>query len=256
MLVQIDNIFLNTEWIEPIGTKKQNVVIIFLHEALGSIPQWKSFPQDLCDELSIQGIVYERQGHGQSTPLTKLRTSNYLHEYALEELPKFIEKTVNEESKIILVGHSDGGTIALLFAHKFPKRVLAVITMAAHVVNEEETIDGIHPAVTAFNNGKLAGLTKYHGDKTETLFYAWADTWRSDDFKSWNIVEEIGSHHPYLCIQGMDDQYGTMAQLRLIQSKTQASLVALQDCGHHPHIEHKATVVELIYQFLKQSLQE
>lgn len=254
MRVKLNNCYLHCEEIVPDNVVQENVILLFLHEALGSIAQWKSFPMELCSATQIKGIVYEREGHGQSSPLKKARTSSYLHDYAFEELPIFLEKVIPASTKVILVGHSDGGTIALLHAHQFPAQIFAVITMAAHVINEKETIEGIGPAITAYENGKLDGLIKYHGKKTNSLFYSWVDTWRSEAFRTWNIVDEIGSRHPYLCIQGMDDQYGTLEQLRLIQSKTRASIVALENCGHHPHLEQKEIVIKLIRNFLKQHL--
>ncbi len=223
-------------------------VLLFLHEALGSIAQWKTFPEELCARLNLPGIVYERQGHGASTPLSEQRDSNYLHNYALKELPAFLN-AIQEDRKIVLVGHSDGGTIALLFASEYPDRIAGVVTMAAHVINEPETIAGIAPAVEAYQAGKLDGLKKYHGDQTEALFYAWADIWRSEDFVNWNITREIsGSNAKGLFIQGADDQYGTVKQLDLI-SKNYSGIhrtELLNNCGHHPHLELKQEVIELI----------
>lgn len=229
-----------------------DTLLIFLHEALGSIPQWRDFPRELCDELRLNGIVYERQGHGKSSSLTRERDENYLHHYAWKELPNFIDAVFAPEQKIILVGHSDGGTIALLYASRFPKNVEMVITMAAHVINEQETIAGIEPAVKAFKAGKLARLNDFHGDKTEDLFFAWADTWGAEFFRNWNITQDIhGVQAPVLAIQGANDQYGTIRQLELIEKHVSAlcHTILLNNCGHHPHLEQKAKVIELIRHF-------
>jgi pimeloyl-ACP methyl ester carboxylesterase len=160
---------------------------------------------------------------------------------------------VNKKIKLILVGHSDGGTIALLYASKFPGKVHSVITMAAHVVNEVETIRGIGPAVEAYQSGKLDKLKTYHGAKTEDLFYAWANTWQSPEFKQWNILADLGTVTvPVFAIQGEQDQYGTAKQLQLIQENVGSfcQTQMLSSCGHHPHYEQSETVKEEIKIFL------
>ena len=256
MIARINNIALNYTLIKPKELRSDSIVLLFLHEALGSIGQWKNFPQDLCNELGLTGIVYERQGHGESSPFTVPRDHMYLHNYALQELPVFIENRLKGK-KIILVGHSDGGTIALLHAHSYPSNIHGIITMAAHVINEPETVVGISPAVEAYKAGKLDGLKKYHGEKTETLFYAWADTWKSKEFANWNICNEIGSSHiPGLFIQGAEDQYGTVEQLNLIQEKftNTGKTVMIDDCGHHPHLEKSAEVISLIANWISDSV--
>lgn len=233
----------------------ENCVVVFLHEALGSIGQWRNFPTQLCNEIQLNGLVYEREGHGNSSPFTENRTASYLHDYALDELPQVIENLIGIDQKVILVGHSDGGSIALIYAAKFPKKVVACITMAAHVVNEPETIDGIEPAIEAYNAGKLEALKKHHFEKTETLFFAWANTWKSPAFKDWNICEDIsGITSPLLSLQGIRDQYGTEKQLTLIKSSVpQAQTMMLDACGHHPHLEQTEKVIEEIKKFLSEN---
>ena len=221
--IQLSNHTVAIEYIVPIGVKDENVLAIFLHEALGSINQWRNFPQLICDKLGINGFVYERQGHGNSSDFTSNRSANYLHESAYVELDELLKILIPQGKKVILIGHSDGASIALLYAAKFPKLVAGIVSMAAHVVNEPETIAGIIPAVEAFQAGKLSGLRKFHGDKTETLFYAWANSWLSESFRSWNIFSEIqGICCPVLAIQGKEDQYGTKLQLDLIQQAVQS----------------------------------
>lgn len=242
----VNDITLHYERIGP--RSSDGPVLLFLHEALGSIAQWKDFPSELCERLQLPGIVYERQGHGASTPLDQKRDAQYLHNYALNELPAFFN-TIQEERLIVLVGHSDGGTIALLFAAAYPERIAGIVTMAAHVINEPETKKGIGPAVTAFEAGKLYGLKKYHGEKTETLFYAWADIWRSDAFTNWDISSEISnSNAKGLFIQGADDQYGTEKQLDLISQNYSGNhaVLMLENCGHHPHLEQSEEVIQCI----------
>lgn len=230
--------------VQPIFTQQvrdENTVLVFLHEALGSIGQWKLFPQQVADLLGLNGIVYERQGYGNSSALQGDRSVDYLHIYAWLELPALLDVILPQEKKVILVGHSDGASIALLFAAKYPERVKAVVSMAAHVIVEDITLNGIAPAVKAYEEGKLVGLQKYHGDKTEKLFYAWADTWNLPAFKNWNICQDIESLTcPLLVLQGATDQYGSELQLDLILKhtpKASATKVLLPKCGHHPHLE-------------------
>lgn len=250
--VRLAHIELNYAYIAPSAISDESTILIFAHEALGSIEQWKSFPTKLCEELGLNGFVYERQGHGASSRFSKERDEQYLHDYAFEELPAFIESVVPPFKKILLIGHSDGGTISLLYGSKFPERIAGIVTMAAHVINEPETIAGIQPAVEAYEMGKLIGLKKYHGDKTHELFYAWANIWRDQRFLNWDIVGEIGSDSPGLFIQGKNDQYGTSRQLELIQSKfNNGTTLLLDDCAHHPHLEKTNEVIAAISTFYR-----
>lgn len=227
-------------------------VVVLLHEALGSIGQWKNFPNELHTTLGLPVIIPERTGHGQSSPLTNKRNSRYLHNYAVET-QRFLQQIVLPGQQVVLVGHSDGGTIALLLAKHFPQQLKAVITMAAHTFVEAETLAGIAPAVDAWNAGKLKGLEKYHGDKTEALFFAWADTWRADFFRNWDIRTEItGIEIPVLAMQGEKDQYGTENQLKSIyKAVPRCEVQLIPDCGHHPHIEKPAVAIEAIEEWLK-----
>ena len=249
-----NNTILYYESIRVTEPASEKLVVLFLHEALGSIPQWKSFPADLCSTLNLDGIIYERQGHGQSAPLVEERKANYLHRCAYEELKAFIQEIYSPDHKLILVGHSDGGSIALLYASKFPEQVAAVVTIAAHVINEPETIAGIAPAIQAFGQGKLARLNDFHGEKTETLFFAWANTWKSDEFRNWDICLDIGNIHcPVLVMQGEKDQYGTQKQMELIQEnvKTLCDMILIEHAGHLPHLEQKQKVIQVIENWIK-----
>lgn len=251
MIFSNGSLELNYDEIEPEQLNSDSTVALFIHEALGSIRQWKTFPQELCNELGLLGIAYDRQGHGGSSAFSSERDENYLHDYALKELPAFIESIIPSSKKILLIGHSDGGSISLLLDFKLKSRIVGIVTMAAHVINEPETIAGIQPAIDAYKLGKLDGLRKYHGKKTDALFYAWANIWRDPRFLDWNIVDEIGSNTPGLFIQGKTDQYGTPKQLELIQSRfSNGTTLLLDGCGHHPHLEKKGEVIWAICEFL------
>ena len=253
-LVQLSNgVALNVQALYAEVCTKEDTLLIFIHEALGSIGQWKGFPQVLCNTLGLNGIVYEREGYGQSSALRNARDNDYLNKYAWEELPELLDIILSTDKKVILVGHSDGGSIALLYASKFPNRVVGVISMAAHVIVENETIEGILPAVKAFQAGKLEGLRKFHGDKTDQIFFAWSNIWLSEKFLKWNICEDIkGIQCPVLLMQGDKDQYGTIQQLALIKqsiSHEEVSVAWIKDCGHIPFIQQPEIVLDYIYEW-------
>jgi len=253
-LVELKDRTLSIEPIYVDSVEDESTIVVFLHEALGSIGQWKSFPSIICQKLNRNGFIYERMGYGSSSKLNAARTNRYLHDYAWVELPELLETIIPKEKKVILVGHSDGASIALLYAAKFPDRVKAVVSMAAHVIVEDVTLNGIAPAVTAFHAGKLDGLKRYHGDKTEELFYAWANTWNLPEFREWNICDDIASVQcPVLAFQGVKDQYGTKKQLELIQDSIKVGKVIIHEipnCGHHPHLEALTESVDLISSFV------
>ena len=139
---------LNHKWV---GYRNDGPFLLLLHEALGSIGQWKDFPERLSEVLNLPVLVYERQGHGMSPDFNQERTDHYLEQYAFEELPAFLELLQLQERKCLLYGHSDGGSIALLYASKYPSNVIGVISEAAHIFVEDITLDGIDAAV-AYNN--------------------------------------------------------------------------------------------------------
>lgn len=252
-IIRLDTTEINIQWINPSAMNGFKPVLIFLHEALGSIVQWKSFPSDLCRDFQVPGMVIERSGHGHSGPLIRKRDKHYLHEYA-DETQEVLREILNPNQKIILIGHSDGGSIALILAARKLKNLLGVVTMAAHTFVEDETLAGIHPAIKAFEAGKLDGLYRIHGEKTKDLFYAWANTWLHPDFKSWDIRNEIQEFTiPVLAIQGENDQYGTKEQVHsIILNKGPRKGMILPSCGHHPHLEKKETVVREIEKWLKE----
>src|SRR5690554_1055280 len=226
-------------------------VVLFLHEAIGSIAQWQDFPEQLCNQLKLPGITLEFPGYGFSEAEEKIRDSKYLHEFALAYLPSFIE-SIQLKNPLLIVGHSDGGTNALLYSSKHSTKVKGIVTMAAHYINEKETKAGIQPAIHAWNNKKLRGLEFFHGEKTERLFFAWANTWLQPDFNDWDISEEIrGNNVPALIIQGSDDQYGTDQQVNGIVNLLQnGHPYFIDNCGHAPHLEKKQEVIAKINEFI------
>lgn len=228
-------------------------LLVFLHEGLGSIELWKDFPSKVGASLDLDILVFDRNGYGHSDPLVEKRGADYLHRAALQELPAILQQIVPER-KYIFWGHSDGGTIALLQANG-NSNCVGVITEAAHVIVEKETLEGILPAIDAFEKGKLKGLSRYHGDKTETIFYAWAHTWLAPSFKDWNICSEITDVRcPVLAMQGEDDQYGTYRQLELIRKNVHGycQVEAIGSCGHAPHVEQQEKALQTGVKFIKE----
>ncbi len=230
-----------------------NYTIVFLHEGLGCTAMYRDFPKNLCQQSNLNGFIFDRPGYGQSEGNLNNRKKDYLEE-AASEMHSFLSKHV--KNKIILYGHSDGGSIALIYATLYPERIHAIITEAAHVFVEDITLKGIEQAVLAFNSHKLDGLSKYHGLKYKSVFWAWADTWLSQDFKTWNILPLLKSiQAPILIIQGQKDQYGTMEQVRRINELTAGeSSILTPNCGHAPFKELPDLITKETSTFIKKSI--
>lgn len=237
-----------------IGNPDAEEIIIFLHEGLGSITLWKDFPDQLCALTNRYGLVYDRSGYGLSSGDLTNRSKDYLHQ-AAEELENLIQTIVPSHYKIILYGHSDGGSIALIHAAKYPDRTLKVITEAAHVFVEDITIAGVKAARPLFDLGKFEGLRKYHGDRYKEVFYAWNDIWLADAFRNWDITSLLPKINcPQLIIQGVDDQYGTLKQVEAIAELTTGQTIRFtpDQCGHAPHKEQREKVLEKALDFIEE----
>jgi pimeloyl-ACP methyl ester carboxylesterase len=233
------------------ASAKGSPTLVFLHEGLGSIAQWRDFPQALAARTGLPALLYDRRGHGGSDPLDLPRSSHYLHREALEVLPEVLERCGVADA--ILVGHSDGGSIALLYASAHPARVRGAVTEAAHVFVEEKTLAGIRAAGEAWRNSQLPEkLARYHGLKTHALFHAWHDTWLTPEFRDWNIEDCLpGIRCPLLAIQGRDDEYATEAQVEAIarQAAGPVETLLIPHCGHVPHHQARDAVLEAMTRF-------
>jgi pimeloyl-ACP methyl ester carboxylesterase len=225
--------------------------IVFLHEGLGSVAMWKDFPAALCAAAGHAGLVFSRYGYGRSTPKPAAESwpPDFMHAQAFEVLPALLVHLGIEQPW--LFGHSDGGSIALLHASRFP--VAGVIAVAPHLFVEAVSIASIEKAKAAFENGDLRrGLAKYHDDP-DSAFHGWNDAWLSPAFGGWNIEAEVARiDAPILAVQGEDDPYGTMAQIRAIARLRPATtqLLELPDCGHSPHRDQPARLLEAARRFI------
>lgn len=230
--------------------------IIFLHDSLGCIKLWRNFPDMLGELTGCSVLVYDRQGYGESGPFTqRQRTNNYM-ELEADLLNSLLAEWGITEA--ILFGHSDGGTIALIAAAKYPGAVKGVITEGAHIFVEDITIKGIEQAVSAYHTTDLKSrLQKYHGDKTDDVFHAWADTWLSKAYRTWDITGMMPLIAcPVLIIQGEDDEYGTLKQVTEITGhvKGKASSLIIPSVGHTPHREATDVVLASAASFIRECL--
>ncbi|MGB0390777.1 MAG: alpha/beta fold hydrolase [Salibacteraceae bacterium] len=214
--------------------------IIFLHDSLGCIELWRDFPNQLSEITQCNTLVYDRQGYGKSCDFTYSQRDNLYMEHEADILIQLLDYWNLE--KAILFGHSDGGSIALIAAGKYPDRIQGVITQGAHVFVEDVTLKGINHAVELYHTTNLKSkLEKYHGNKTNDLFWAWAKTWNTPEFKSWNIESFLPSIIcKSLIIQGEMDEYGTLNQVHQIIKGTSglAKQLIIPNIGHSPHKEN------------------
>lgn len=229
--------------------------LIFLHESLGCITLWRDFPELLSTRTQCNYFVYDRWGYGESSPNTGMmeKGNDYLEKSAII-LIEIIKAFPIQ--KPILIGHSDGGSIALIAAAKAPSIIKGIISIAGHVFVEDITLKGIRAVEEAYKNTDFSQkLSKYHGEKTNDVFYSWTNIWLSDKFRTWNIVDLIPKINcPSLIIQGADDEYGTLKQVTEISNHISgyAETLILKNTKHVPHKEQKEKVLAAIAQFILQ----
>ena len=238
--------------------------LVFLHEGLGSVSLWRDWPMQLCAQLQLPGLVYSRQGYGGSAPVVDVRGEprvargvrqgrllpDYMHREAWEVLPALLQALGIERP--VLLGHSDGGTIALLHASRF--NVRGCIVMAPHVMVEPVSLQAITQARQAFEQGPLRQrLAPYHAD-VDCAFWQWNEVWLSPAFAQFDIRGELsGIRAPLLAIQGVDDPYGTLAQIEdIAKAVPHTTLLTLPGCGHSPHRDQADAVLGAVKIFMSQ----
>ena len=230
--------------------------LVFLHEGLGCAAMWRDFPAQVAEATGFGALVYSRAGYGDSSPITLPRTLRYLHDEALKTLPQVLAALDVREA--ILIGHSDGGSIALIYAgseHATPLR--SVIVAAAHVFTEPITLANVAATTALYVHGDLrAKLERYHGQNVDGAFWGWNRAWLDPAFEVWNIEDYLPAIRvPLLVIQGEADHYGTLRQVEAIQqgvAGTCQSLI-LPECGHSPHRDQPQLMLEAIKSFLHET---
>lgn len=229
-------------------------LLVFLHEGLGCSKQWKDFPRMLSEILNCPALMYDRYGYGNSQMINEPRLTGFLNNEALEFLPEIFNNLGISKQKKILIGHSDGGSIALIYAAAFPETVIGVITEAAHVFIENISLKGIQDIATKYKNGGIKEkLEHYHGNNTDSMFNSWTNVWLLPESKIWNIEKYLPKICcPVLAIQGYNDEYGTVKQLESLKKylAEKLQILFIPDCGHIPHFQAKELVIQEILQFL------
>lgn len=244
--------------VQAIGGSAALAPIVFLHEGLGSVSLWaqrgRSWPEAVCQASGRAGLVYSRRGYGRSDAVPDVRgagrlATDYMHKEAWEVLPALLAS--RGIGKPVLLGHSDGASIALLHASRHP--VTASIVMAPHLMVEDMAVQAIAEATVAFESQGLRDrLARHHAD-VDCAFWQWNDIWLSPAFRSFDIrpdCRRIGA--PLLAIQGMNDEYGTMAQLdELALAAPHTRQLRLAGCGHSPQRDQPDRTLEAVVDFLR-----
>jgi pimeloyl-ACP methyl ester carboxylesterase len=232
-------------------------IAVFLHEGLGSVAMWRDWPQALCERLGMRGLVYSRPGYGLSTPREHdvKWPVDFMTAQARDVLPALFDALhidMPARKRMWVVGHSDGGSIALLYAALYPDALAGAVVIAPHVFVEDISVESIAQTKRLYETADLRSkLARYHAD-VDSAFYGWNDIWLNPAFRQWSIAGELASiRQPLLAVQGHDDNYGTMAQIDTIAARVpHARLARLDACGHSPHRDAPEKLNETIEAFV------
>ena len=242
-------------WIEAARTDAP--LIVFLHEGLGSLSAWREFPRRLCKAAGCRGLVYSRPGYGRSTPRAVDETwgPDFMHRQALELLPALLRALDidAERDPPWLFGHSDGASIALIYAAARPRAVRGLILLAPHIMVEDLSITSIEGARVRYLSSDLRERLARHHDDPDSAFWGWNDIWLHPAFRQWSIEAELDRIEcPLLALQGIDDEYGTLEQVRgIARHLPGAEVIELADCGHAPQRDQPDAVIAASTRFFR-----
>ena len=236
-------------WRPPVDAAGRPLVL--LHEGLGSISLWRDFPAALSTRTRRPVFAYSRAGHGGSDLPPAPHTTRFMHEEAIAWLPAILDRAGIDDA--VLLGHSDGGSIALIFAATYPSRARALVLEAPHVFVEDISVASIARAKAHYEAGDLRRRLSGHHADVDAAFRGWNDVWLDPAFRAWNLEAYLPAvMSPTLVIQGEQDEYGTIAQVDAIVNQLAAPVerLILPNCGHSPHREQPAKVLDAISRFL------
>ncbi len=230
--------------------------LVFLHEGLGCVSTWRDFPERVASRTGFGALVYSRQGYGKSDPVTLPRATDFMNYEACTVLPELLREA--GVRRYVLVGHSDGASIALIFAAAGVPAIEGLQGLcleAPHAFVEDVTVQSIAAIGDAFRNGGLRKrLRRHHGSNVDGAFLGWNQVWLDPLFRDWNIVDLLKDITvPIHIVQGRDDEYGTLAQVAAIKRGVAGPCdsTVLDGCGHSPHRDQAETVLEVIAQFVE-----
>ncbi len=227
---------------------KSKPLLVFLHEGLGSVSLWRDFPQRVCSQLDLAGLVYSRYGYGRSTMrgASERWGNTHLLNEGVYALPALLS-ALHLDDDIVLIGHSDGASIALAYAATAPKNLSAIVVMAPHVIVEPICLSSIQTICNHYLTQLKPRLARHH-DCADSAFYGWSQMWLDASFTLTEIYSRLPQIVcPVLALQGVQDEYGTMAQLDQIkQHVPQTQILAIDQCGHSPQIDQPQIVIDAI----------
>ena len=230
------------------GASVDSPTLVFLHEGLGTLGLWRDLPARICEGTAYGSLVYSRFGNGFSSELQEARRPSYMHDEALQVLPELLDRL--EIERTLLLGHSDGASIAAIFAGAYPDRCSGLILEAPHLFVERESIEAIAAIGERYrSDAVLRERIGRHHRNGERTFFGWNDIWLHRDFRDWNIEEYVARIvAPMLVVQGNEDEYGTFAQLaRLAEiARGDVDRCLLARCGHAPHRDRPEVFIALV----------
>lgn len=243
---------LEIEWAWVGVRNAEHKTLVFLHEGLGSVAMWRDFPDRLCQQLGMRGLVYSRPGYGRSTPRARDEQwgPDFMHLQAHHLLPALLAQLGVVQPWVL--GHSDGGSIALLYAARYQQALAGAIVLAPHIFVEDISVSSIRAAREAYlQSGLRDKLARYHNE-VDSAFFGWNDIWLSPRFRSWNIESDLETITcPLLAIQGEDDEYGSSSQLHGIQARvSHAEILELAACGHSPQRDQPELLNQAVARFI------